>query len=999
MIPTRQALSSMAGGGMVLALLAVAWPGDPGVNSPSPPDGFTQTFQDEVRPLLTTYCLRCHNADEMMSGVRVDFLDGTLEDRQLFLLKDIRRQLSDEAMPPEDEPQPPPDQRQRMIDWIDGALSAARTRDRERNGAVRRLTNAQYRNTLRDLLGLDEEVTGILPAEGTARSGFVNNGEESHLSPLQIEAYFEIAERALNLCIVDETRPPVIQSFRVDLGRAINPEPCPDELVLGALSHLLPNDDFIVTEQTPDKPFRFEPFRMRTRYRFIEGYQGNDTVREWRDFDGIYHAVFACLRGAEGYPKGDAARTVPEGLLLRPAIPSDEVFNVDSTYGPKANFKISLRELPDGGRFRVTVTAARYDDGLLLEPGAAARPEDAEGAIVITGPAASGSDLALHAGIYQVDLGAGAPGGTTPPEKPPHVTLVLGGREFSGELVQPAFLIVRVPEGSLHLQATLGEARSVQRIQLTPLAAGDPARLAFERFEQRRPRLGVHLGLRRDCGSTLNPVGPPQAVASIEPAQYVFEGAINNFPSPDVEDDNVNYLAGIREIGVRSEYTDGRDMPRLLIRSVEFEGPLYDAWPPASHRRIFIESDHRDDPEAYAREVIASFASRAFRRPVPDAELAPIIAVWADSFQASGDFQESVKSALVVVLTSPQFLFLIEESASPEPEPLDPYELAAGLSYFLWNTAPDEELLRLAASGDLVAELDAQITRMVADRRFEQFVGEFGGRWLSLDKFDVVAVDAGRFPALHREVRARLRREPIEYLQHLIRQNRPLAELVRSDYIVADEVVAAYYGLGNRTDGGFEFGPIPHDDPHLGGVLSQAAVLAGLSNGRESHPVKRGAWLARKIIAEPPDDPPPNVPALPEDEGSHLTLRQKLERHRDQPGCAECHRGIDPWGLPLEEFDAAGRFRTGMAIDARAILPDGTEVADAAALKAYLAEERIDQVAFSFLEHLSMYLRGRSLTYHEIEFLRENGLQLRDDDYRMQDLIRWLIHSDLFQAK
>ena len=169
----------------------------------------------------------------------------------------------------------------------------------------------------------------------------------------------------------------------------------------------------------------------------------------------------------------------------------------------------------------------------------------------------------------------------------------------------------------------------------------------------------------------------------------MFEGAIRNFPSPEVEKDNVNYLAGVREIGVRSEYTDGRDMPRLLIRSVEFEGPFYESWPPPSHRNIFVDFAHKKDWPAYAREIIRKFATRAYRRPVTAAEESSLMAVYQKSSAAGGNFQESVKDALQVVLTSPQFLFLIENSRTPEPEPLDNYELASKLSYFLWNGPPD----------------------------------------------------------------------------------------------------------------------------------------------------------------------------------------------------------------------------------------------------------------------------------------------------------------------
>jgi hypothetical protein len=223
------------------------------------------------------------------------------------------------------------------------------------------------------------------------------------LSPLLTQAYFEIAEDALNRAIVDPSKKPVIQDFRVDLGRGINPAPLAEEIVLGAGSALLDNADVLVTQPVPAKTFPFEPFAMRTKFRFIEGYRGNDTVRGWRDFDSIYHNVFADMRGTKGYPKGKAYSVVPQGLLLRPAIPSEETFGVSATEGPQANFKISVRELPDHGRFRVTVTAAKYRDGLLLDPEAKPRPA-AEGALVINDPMTPGVLTVAKPGIYQIDL-------------------------------------------------------------------------------------------------------------------------------------------------------------------------------------------------------------------------------------------------------------------------------------------------------------------------------------------------------------------------------------------------------------------------------------------------------------------------------------------------------------------------------------------------------------------------------------------------------------------
>ena len=239
----------------------------------------------------------------------------------------------------------------------------------------------------------------------------------------------------------------------------------------------------------------------------------------------------------------------------------------------------------------------------------------------------------------------------------------------------------------------------------------------------------------------------------------------------------------------------------------------------------------------------------------------------------------------------------------------------------------------------------------------------------------------------------------MQFVEYLIRNNLPLRNLVQSDFIVANEAVASYYDLADRTESGLAFIPIKHDDEHLGGVLCQAAVLSGLSDGRESNPIKRGAWFARKIIAQPPDDPPPNVPKLPEDDGRQLTLRQRLEQHRDQQGCVKCHAGIDPWGLPFEQFDAGGRFQDGASHDARSTLPDGTEIDGLQALKPYLAGERIDQVAFSFLKHVACYATGRSLTYSELAFLQSESSRMRCGEYRMQDLIKFVVKSDLFLKK
>jgi len=957
------------------ALLALAGAVAPTGNADDAPPA-DPAFDRDVKPLLTRYCVRCHKDGKAESGVRVDNLTAALGESHFKLWEHVQKNLADGTMPPEGAAQPSADERKRAAEWVGKALAAARARPGPKNGLTRRLTVAQYRNTLRELLRLDDELADLLPPDAVSKDGFVNNKDTLQLSPLLLEAYFEVAEAALDRCVVDPAAKPTIQTFRVDLGRGINPAPIPDKLVLGADSLLLENRDWMVTELQPEKGFAYTPFRMRTKYRFIEGYQGNDTVRGWRDYDSIYHSVFACLRGTRGYPKGHAYDPVPQGLLLRPAIPSSEVFGAESTYGPRANFRIALRELPDHGRFRVTVTAAKYDDGLLLDPGAA----PGGGATVLAD--AKGTLTVPAAGVYQVDVHtAGAKAGD--------LTLMLGGREFTGAMKQPAFVVVRLPAGPLAIDTKLPGGAKAERVALTPLPEAHDAAKRFAAFEKRAPRVGVHMGFRRDCGSTLAPVGAPQTVSDTGLSRFVFEGAIRNYPSPDVEKGNVNYLAGVREIGVRSEYTDGRDVPRLLVKSVEFEGPLTETWPPREHRAIFGDAD--------GRAVIRDFAARAYRRPVTAQEEATLVGVFEKALPSGRGFRDSVKDALLVALTSPQFLFLVETSATPAAEPLDGYELASKLSYFLWNGPPDDATLKLAAAGELRGKLDAEVARLVADARFGRFVNEFAAQWLALDKFQVLEPDRARFPKLTRDTRAELRREPAEFLRHLFRNNLPARDLIASDYVLANETVAGYYGLGDRTDSGFEFVPVRHGRRELGGVLTQPAVLAGLSDGREPNPVKRGAWLARRIVAEPPDDPPPNVPAL-QDDTKKLSLRERLEKHRNAPGCAGCHAKIDPWGLPFEEYDAGGKWRAG-AKETRSTLPDKTTVTGFADLRRYLADDRLDQVAFSVLKHLATYAVGRSLSYSEQDWFRREGLKLRPTGYRMRDMIGLVVTSPAFLEK
>ena len=287
---------------------------------------------------------------------------------------------------------------------------------------------------------------------------------------------------------------------------------------------------------------------------------------------------------------------------------------------------------------------------------------------------------------------------------------------------------------------------------------------------------------------------------------------------------------------------------------------------------------------------------------------------------------------------------------------------------------------------------------MIADPRFSRFTREFTSQWLSLDKFQVLEADRKRYPKLTRD-HAHPTEAGAGRVSAVPDPEQSAGEgSDSSDFVVANETVASYYDLADKTESGFQFVAIPHGRPELGGVLTQAAILAGLSDGRESNPVKRGAWLARKIIAEPPADPPPNVPALKE-ETKNLTLRQRLEQHRNQPACMQCHSKIDPWGVAFEEFDAGGRLKQTARGCARPRCPTRPKSRASNDLKRYLGEDRIDQVAFSVLKHLATYATGRTLTYNELNYLKQDALKLKPGGYRMQDMIRYVVNSKMFLEK
>ncbi|MEN1678036.1 MAG: DUF1592 domain-containing protein [Planctomycetota bacterium] len=496
----------------------------------------------------------------------------------------------------------------------------------------------------------------------------------------------------------------------------------------------------------------------------------------------------------------------------------------------------------------------------------------------------------------------------------------------------------------------------------------------LEAADGETPVLRAIIGSRTDDGMQYVTVGDAQDVTP-GPDEggwrtYEFRGDLEAASLDKVNLADKNPLANILVVGVWNEHLapKGESTPALVVQSMELELRAYEQWPPASARRLMPESKLRESQEpsdwlAYTRDVIERFAGRAFRRPATDAEVDRYAALWQAIRPQCESYEQSVRETLVAVLCSPAVLYTGAQVRGLADAEHGEYTLASRLAYFLWNEPPDDELLSLAADGRLRAELSTQVERMAADPRAWGFVRSFVGQWLRLDRHDAMQVSVRKHPDYNRYVKAAMAEETYQFFHHLLTSNRPVDELVSADYSLLNETLARFYGVPGVQGNAFRPVDVTGQRP-VGGLLGQGAILVGHSDGAQAHTIKRAVWLRSRVLGDPPPEPPPNVPELPEATGDlkKLSLAERLALHRDKASCRSCHAGIDPYGLPLEQFDAVGRP---IKAETAATLPGGASVRDAAELRNYLLDQRRQDLARSLAMHLYAYATGIDPGVHD----------------------------------
>jgi hypothetical protein len=385
------------------------------------------------------------------------------------------------------------------------------------------------------------------------------------------------------------------------------------------------------------------------------------------------------------------------------------------------------------------------------------------------------------------------------------------------------------------------------------------------------------------------------------------------------------------------------DKKNKFLNSIVFVGPFQSATVKESRKKILT-----CDPEtghACVESIISSLAQRAYRRPVTAKETASLVRFYDLAKSDGHSTEQGLQLAIQAMLVSPNFIFRIERDANPtdpkQAHQISEIELASRLSYFLWSSMPDDELLRLAESGKLRSSLRAQITRMLADSRAHALASNFAGQWLETRNLDVVEPDPKKFPDWNSELRDAMKTETTLFFENILKENRPISEFLDAKYTFLNEGLAKLYGIDGVS--GSEFRRVDLATNQRGGVLSQASVLTVSSYPNRTSPVIRGKYVLTNILGTPPPPPPPDVPNLDESAvGTSGSLRQQLEKHRSNAVCASCHSRMDPLGFGLENYDAIGHWRTrdgNFDVDSSGTLPNGKTFSSPAEMRAILMSQ------------------------------------------------------------
>lgn len=968
-----------------------------------------------IKPLIAKYCLECHSADDPNGDVQLDQLSDKLsqgEDAEAWhAALDV---INAGDMPPEDADQPSQQERAQIVNWITTSLAkAADAKKQTRKTSVRRLTRDQYTNTLQDLLGVQVDFGQALPADSKSEMGFRNSGEVLQTSSLHLDYYEKIARAALGKAIASGDRPDSVH-YRITFGSKIDSTGTGTEI--GGYQHVtIPSTDFLVERLgKPVTPQKSSPKPAENASRKSKRNKRRKNKLDQNQFDPLnrINNIAVGMRGSGN----DRFRVTKDGLILFSAVPHVETAP-KSWQGPSPNMKLLFENsFPTEGDIRVQVNAARSNNWASNRTGFVGLREQVPATPTANTIRLKAADCETVTGMELKD------GSWLIPEDPAGNTTakfkidVPESGMYQFDFIHPYADIALMPSYRLQVDRSRQQERlkidaalkdqpeitqpmtlaflqkgshrvsiggrffvGFKELIITPvnataqeLAAEDATNRSA--YESEIPSLRVFAGARTDDGMDYRTFDSSKRVAGQigEMQSIEFIGRLENLPLPYFDTASKDELGNITIIGLWNDYlvkSRKSSGPPVVVKSIEVEAPYFPNWPPKSHEAIFFETKNRKlkyGSDGYTREVLRRFSSRAFREQLGDDEIDRYFSFWKSIKADHPNYEASVKEVLVALLCSPRFLYLVE----PANEDAQ-VQLASKLSYFLWNSPPDAKTLELAEAGTLKKSLSNEVTRLLDSASSRQMIQAFAYDWLRIDRLDNMQPNVSRYPSFTRFVKADMAEETYQFLAHLLKNNLSIDNMIDSDFAMLNQNLAEFYSVEGVK--GNHFRPVKlAPAANRGGLLSQGAFLTGHSDGTDPHPIKRAVWLKEKILGDPPPPPPPNVPELdPDTPGfDQMTLKQKLELHRDKDSCRSCHQKIDPYGVVFESFDATGRFRPtrkNKPIDVSSTLPDGTTIDGVAEIKAYILKNKHREFATAFVEHLFAYAIGRDVTFADEE--------------------------------
>jgi len=955
-------------------------------------------FTRIVRPFLATYCISCHG--QQRPAAQMDLSGFTT---MAALMQDGRRwsqmleRLEAQEMPPKGARHPLPKERRAALDWFHAVREHETRRNAGDPGVVlaRRLSNAEYNYTIRDLTGVDIRPAREFPVDPANTAGFDNSGETLTMSPTLLKKYLAAAREVASHMYLKED------------GFAFAPHP-------------------MLVETDRDK------FAV---HQIIDFYHQQNI-----DYADYFQAAWRFRnRAALGQPNATLA-----GLARQYGVSAKYLQTVWSTLesreeiGPLVKLQAMWRALPGPRANQPNVARAGCEE-MRAYIANVRRKVEPRFINITAGPIGTAwqplliwknTQYASHRRKFdarQLQVEGEPPFNQKDVVEPewdnafgPGKTILVENQPGDPDLFVPAGQRARYEAAwgrfcSAFPDMFYKESRGRNYFRTGKdegryLSAGFHNVMGYFRDDQAL----YELLLDEKQQAALDKMWREMDfVASINIRTYVefaklgTRGTRDDFKDGEPEVREIEVEEIISEAKIRKLEADYLEVAKagsaVALQAVK------DFFDQANKSIRWVKQARRKAEPSHLQSLY-DFAARAYRRPLSPADRDDLLSFYREARERySLDHEGAIREAIVLVLTSPNFSYradLVE--ARGEIQPLSDYDLASRLSYFFWSSMPDAELLQHAAAGDLRRPevLKAQARRMLQDTRSRALAVEFGGNWLDFRDFEQIGtVDRERFPTFSDDLRKAMFEEPIRFLLDVFRHNRPILDFLYARDTFVNPTLARHYGMPPPEGDDNAWVRVPDAERYnRGGLLPMAAFLTKNAPGLRTSPVKRGYWVAKNILGEQIPPPPPVVPELPADEAKmDLPLRQMLERHRANPSCAGCHARFDSFGLAFEKFDPVGTLRThdlgGRAVDARASFPKGIDGEGLQGIRQYIRGHREDDFVRGFVSKLVAYALGRSLAISDELLIRDIANKLAAGGYRFETVIDSIVTSRQFLNK